>query len=472
MANIIKDGKVFADNIRKIAKTDEIKEQVNRLTIDLAAAVKAGIGLQRSVAYLSGSGSASAVAGAVAGAGSSGGTDNTGNPVVGDPAPPPDFSAITDLIKAVTDAATESKDLDNIKWQNGTSSNDLSDRTDGDTVDDPNAGGMGTQFTDQGLLGENNPDWLAIKDAMIARGATAEEIAKARREFLKKALGIDEIGDIVSGDAGPKPKGDNYEGNALSERLPSEVLDGLVGVASSDHALAVLVRFDNYPTHPTSIDATAQNQNVWSDGETPPVKKSYYPGAYFYGTAYTNDSEAAVQQVIAAEPLAEDFEAWSGTTPADAVAAHLPGGNEQLNLGFTATRAGGGAPVNLSILISFCDRTDGLPEGVDAVCTASGPVETAYPITGSATLHYRNGHFEYSPFDSEIPIEYRGVHSTTKIHSLVTAQDYNISPSINGGLIIQDALQADGYFMYYNADRTFSAPIQNEFLKFYSPRTA
>jgi hypothetical protein len=473
MANIIKDGKVFADNIRKIAKTDEIKEQVNRLTIDLAAAVKGGIGLQRSVAYLSGSGSANAVAGAVAGAGSSGGTDNTGNPVVGDPAPPLNLSVITDLIRTAIDAANISKDLDNIKWQNGTSGTDLSDRVDGDEVDDPKAGGMGTQFTDQGLLGENNPDWLAIKAALIAKGATAEEIAKARREFLKKALGIDEIGDVFNGDAGPKPKGEDFEGNALSETLPSEVLNGLVGVAAGNHGLVMLVRLDDYPTRPTNADAAAQNQNPWSDGETPPIKKSYYPGAYFIGGgSYTNDSQAAVEASIAALDVAEDFISWDTLSPADVSGAHLPGGNEQYNLGFTATRIGGGLPVNGSIFMSFCDRSAGVPVEAGVVCIAAPPVETAYPTTGSATLKFKNGHFEYSPFDSEVPIEYRGTHSVTTIHSLVTGLDYDIFPAINGGVIVQDTAKTEGHFLYYSADRTLKYPIDNQYLKFYSPRRA
>lgn len=466
----MKDNKIFADNIRTIAKTQEIKDQVNKLTIDLTTAIKGGIGLQRSVATLTTAGTSHAVNGAVVGSGSTTGVDNTGQPITGSPAPAPDFSAIADLLQAAIDAANTTKELNNIEWNNATSGTDLSDKVIGDTVDDPNAGGMGSQFTDQGLLGENNPDWLNIKNALIASGATAEEIAKARREFLKKALGIDEIGDVVSGDAGPKPVGDSLGGNAVSQATPNEVLNGLVGVASSNHDLAVLVRFDGYPTKPTDIDAEAQDQNTWSDGETPPVKRSYYPGAYFFGTTYSNDADTAIEEVIAANGLAENFISWNTDSPADVVAAHVAGGNEQINLAFTATRIGGGSPINLTILISFCDRAAGVPPDAGIACIATPPIESAYPVTGSATLHFRNGHFEYSLYDSEVPIEYRGEHSTTTMHSLVTGQDYNISPAINGGFIIQDTAQTDGYFLYYNADRTFKAPIPNDFIKFYSPR--
>jgi len=94
-----------------------------------------------------------------------------------------------------------------------------------------------------------------------------------------------------------------------------------------------------------------------------------------------------------------------------------------------------------------------------------------WPTTGVFTLQLQNGHFTYSPYDSEAPLAYRGEQSSVKLHSLATDKDYFVETAVNGGFIVRDIDDTDGYFLYYNANRTLQSVVPNEHYKFYQPRT-
>jgi hypothetical protein len=459
----------FVKNIQIIAKTDELSDKLDKLYLNGSLPTKGNIVDQRISAYQDGSGATNVASGATAGANGTTGTGVNGTPVTGPLAPPPiDLSQVDNAQKAATDAALKSSSLNNTSSSSdGSKTNDLSSK-----AKDPTNGGGGTPFADQGQLGENNPDWLAIKNAMIGNGATDAQIKQARLNFLKKELGIDDIGDVVKGDAGAKPTSNNNsfpQPDANSPANTSEKQNGFTGADPVDHTKSVLIRFDGVDITPSAVDAALANQYTWQSGNQPPVKQGWQnwqmgkfvtgSGTYFSTTdAPTADllpqasigyhsgsfgyNVTAVRNVDTVAGTFEAFVDWTGTS--------FPGNTGWASASFTYSQ------FNCS--------------GMTDACPSQPQRETSWPVTGVYAISWLLGKVITSGFDSEVPSNVRLESSTAKIHSLVTGQDYYIEPSINGGHLVYDTLGTDGYFLNYNADNTLEGVHPNTVYSFYTPR--
>lgn len=486
MTNINNKAADFQKNIRIIAKTDELESKVNKINPGLNAAIKAALGEVRVTSTNDGSTSSNVSQGATSSASDTIGTGQDGNQVLGPPAPPPDLSKINNLITAATDALKASLNAANIKNSNTGSINsgDLSSKTGGNSPDSSTAGGTGSQFNDQALLGVNNSDWQTILAAMTARGASAEEIAAARRQFIAKELGVHDVGDVAKGNAGPKPSPDYIPSDSTSQPPLNEQLNAVIGTVVGSATQALLIRFDPNIIRPTNADAAAQGQNPWPEDGTQPADKSWQSGYYWvlptglapHGAVYASTFSSLIAQRASLDNT--QAYAFSGlvitkTNPSfgDDIQFGAPGHHVNDSTGsvggtqyaYDGTGAGGPGKYTQHVC-------DGVDPWAATVCAASPPLQSNWPKTGVSTLQLIDGKFTYSPFDSEIPVELKGPQSSVRIASQTTDQNYEIRPSINGGFLIQDTLGADGYFLYYNADRTLKGPIPNEYIGFYTPR--
>jgi hypothetical protein len=448
----------IATGIRVIAKTKELTEKVDKLIQDSSAPAKPPITPERISAYTATSGSVGASAGAAPGAANTAGVDSNGNPIALVPAPVPDYSKLAAALSSILslDKAALSAAQNNINSGGGpapATQTDLS-KTGQETTNN----GGGTPFADQGTLGANNDDWNAIEAAMIANGSTQDEINQARRQFLNKELGVDEVGDVFTGTAGAKT-------------ASNEVQKGLVGVNPDDHTQARLIRLDGWQPTPSDTDAEAAFQDSWIGGA--PVKKGFQLGYYWDnhipgGPFYQESPGEAAQAYLdyynssAVQGVTGEYVVKTGLAADPLVGGHIVSYTLSYTTFLISTDAEVG-PGTVGIDRVSCSI------GTD-LCPSVAPLETSFPLTNLGVVTYINGQFLSSDFDTEAPLANKSPAASVTIASLVTGETYVVEPAINGGFMLSQTTSTP-YIMVYAGDGSLQNIVSPALKTFYSPRT-
>lgn len=472
----------IVSSIKKIAKTNELTQKVDKLIQESNPVAKGALQSARLVSTPSIAGAGDVAAGAAAGTASDVIMyDINGNPIQDNPAqatkPTPrrtDDNSNTDNNNTKkTDDNTDSKNKDD---PTNTDQSDKGKDT-GDTGGSGYKGGSGNS--------DDDADWQAIEAAMRERGATEEEIADAKRKYFNQEPGIDEVGDVYNGDAGAQLPGDDDGGKAPGDQSSSgssQVQRGYVGVDPKDDSKTLLVRVDGVMPTPTDADAAADGQLPWEDPYSPPVKDGWqfwYQGYYYKVTG-------ALGTITGPNPktVAQQFaELYVGQTAGTDYIKTVEVSDYQ----YTDTAPGlhpyaftmtlhyhniiTDAPTidqQIAVVISLMDCS--LVFDAEA-CAFDNPLrETRWPRTKVGAIIRKDGKFGSNPYDSEAPIEHRETDmSSVRIKSMKTGDTYLIENAINGGFMLSKE-DGGGHVLVYGANRTLTAVVDASLKKFYTPR--
>lgn len=483
----------FASSIKTIAKTAELTEKVDKLLLDSDGVDKGAIESVRKVMFPDASGNTSPSTGGAAGTGGTTGTGPDGTPVLGPIAPPPPQPAPPNTNQPGNYPVGPDKPIGP-----GGGGDIQNNPTNGPGTSDGSGqghyginGGGGSPYTDQGLLGANNPDWLKILDALNARGASQSEINQARIDFLRKELGIDEVGDVYNGDTGAQPVDTSNSNNSRGtdnqgpSAAPPTRQRGILGVDPENNSTALLIRYDGWLPSPSDFDANNGNQDPWVNGLAP-IQRTYVAGFYWkiisgattiYGQTFFDivgrreslDGSTAygcndgTNKVTTLTPQSGDHILFSGN-PNGIIGQSFGslGGTTyapQAHLGTVSTGEYG---------LEACAGGD---VGAGATCMLDPPLETAWPVTGIGVLTLTDGKFKKSPYDTEAPFKYSTGQSVAQVKSLVTGETYQTEPAINGGFMISQTSSGGGdYILVYGSNGQLTGLIPTNLKNFYTPR--
>lgn len=460
-----------ATNIRKIAKTDELTEKVDRLIQESKEPVKADLETQRRRAYVDSTGSTSIGTGAAAGAKVTVGTAADGTPVVG-PVAPPFITGQQNTSNSATDAARDALKNNNTNSQNNTN-NDTNSTDMTDSTHQTLNGGGGSVFADQAQLGANNADWQAIQNAMITNGATEEQIAQARIAFLGKELGIDEVGDVFTGKTGAQPAdlSNAYNGQSTNTQganaTPTQTQRGFVGVDPTDDSKSLLLRMDGWQPTPSDTDATAGGQNSWADGT--PVKAGWELwelGYYWHASGIPAPTVQDSPYPAGAVQNYMDYLTSLGldTYHYENLVVDIIGRTATYDIVYIDHTTGDPVPSGTGTAAGHaCDI------GHASVCPAQAEYETSWPLTGVGVLSWLDGTFVKSIYDSEAPLKYTSAPSSADIKSLSTGETYQVDPAINGGYMLSQKTDTP-YVMVYGSNGQLVNIVPPSLKIFYTPR--
>jgi len=440
----------YIDDIQKIARTQEILDLANKVIKDAEQAKKETIGVKRGIAIQGGIGTPGGMQGNNGSGATQTGTNSSGNTVQAPLAPPitpPGNEPVQNI--DVGDAYYTSAGNNAIAYQGSNSPQNLSSA--GTEVSNTTAAGTGTTRTEsaQQAAGTSD-DWVTINTAMVAAGATSDEIKAARMKFFGLEPGKHEVGDVYNGDQGPKPETTNHRRDRGS--LVSEVLNAIVGVDPDNASLLVEIRFDNKLPTPSVEESATAGQPPWTDGYTPPTDDTWTSGFRVQDTA---DAEFYVSG-------SAWFNAYQGLWIDDFPDIELTFVSLPDHWEITSVLAGGTLRGTGAIL--------SCTPGSSGTCPIVGPTLESWPTANLAVLMLTQGTFVGSTFDSEVPLKWQGGVSTVSIQSSVTGDNYTIEQAINGGFMISNESNPE-YMLYYGADRSLKTIVPVEQYNFYRPRS-
>lgn len=488
----------YSDDIRTIAKTQELLDKANKALKVAEEAKKDAIDTQRMVAQQRPNAGPTSVGNNGSGD-TSDGTNAQGDPVLPPLAPPPSPKPGNNTNTNTTDSYGNGINNSGTGTSAGNKSNDLSNNGSQYNPNDTgsNAGGSRTDSKKQADPDNaGDPDWEQIQQALEDSGASPEYIAEMRRQYFLAEQGKHEISDVYNGDAGPKPTEGTWTGYAPNgtggnqDSMSSlvhglrEVINAVVGVDPNDPNTAIEIRFDNKSILPSIAEASAAGQNTWTSTSTAPIKKGweFWEQGFYYRSQHDvfNKQHDAPTKYLAALSLAqatvgyvspsfgyiiEDYRnltnaGGSDTQPGDYdVEFYYNWDNTSfpINTGWANYRM----TVSKLSCVTFPNAD---------MCVIDPARESAWPPVGLYVLSLIGGQFLYSIFDSEVPLRYKGISSAVNIKSAIDDNTYSIEPAIEGGFIINNITDNQGYFLYYGADRSLHAIVPINQYKFYTPR--
>lgn len=483
----------FADDIRTIAKTKEIMDKADKAFAAAEEAKKEAIKIQRIQVGQTGNSNLKDAQVGTNGSGETTTGTGVGGAVVEAPlAPPINPADDNNDTLTNTDAGTGSYNNNGVSHNGGTYNNNLIGG--GSQISNSSEAGTGTTRTeskeqadpDNAPLSQHVQDYIAKRDAMIANGATADEIDAMRREHFSLEKGKHEIGDVMEGKAGPKPAS-----GTSSDLSHNETLNSVVGVDPNDPSKTMEIRFDNRSYIPSIEESAAAGQPIWASIDTPPAypqDPTYRPGYYWtsyeglgstYCKTFTEAAALTVAYMAANDPdgefvgdiLGVDYPSGSPTTVSDSSA--IPNGSHSFSYVIEDTR---GAFPDFFFLapggLATCPAPPAANPLIAAVCETGAPPLTypdSYPTIGHWVASLVAGKFIYSLFDSEVPLQYKSSKSSASIKSAINGHTYTIEPTFDGGMMMYDET-APAWMLVYNADRTLRFPVPIEYYNFYAPR--
>lgn len=173
------------------------------------------------------------------------------------------------------------------------------------------------------------------------------------------------------------------------------ILELITAATDPRYGQELILKHDSlYEAAEASSAAQGQPNNTIAgeDGTTMPLAQDYISGFFFLsdGVVYQKYSDAVERQRYSAgaQGLMGDWKNWTISSP-ETYAAGIPSGSNTLQaVNFTVTRLGGGADFDLSITMGRCDRAAGLGAitGAAAVCAASAPRDTYFPLAHTTRL--------------------------------------------------------------------------------------
>lgn len=450
----------FRKNVQTIAKTKELTEKVDRALISAEEYKKEQIKTLRSIATQNSDGGLAttglgdnATDGNQTGTGSGGGSSN----IPGNSATVPE--------KVETDLTTI---LDQLTLDSNNKGTSLSQDPNGTNTDANTSGGSigGSQAKDQAELGINNADWQAIEAAMTANGASTEEIAQARKEFLQKELGIHEVGDLFTQQAVKLAQQNALQlRNGYLQNIRNEVLKGVTGVDKDNNP--VLVRLDGQIPKPSDADAAADNQNPWTLYDTPPTVVGFESG-YYWLTATSTPAYMAWpydHEAISGAIVSQNFGASGQSGSPGSLFGPNSFGNYYLYVAVDSVSATqyevilkqaniGGSPIGPEFSAFFINKTacGGTPPAeADAICLLEDLKENRWPKTGLYVVYKSDGKFKTYQLDSEAPLAAQLERSVIEIKSLSTGDTYKIEPTNSGGNMLYESIASPEYALVFDS---------------------
>jgi len=478
----------YSDDIRTIAKTQEILDKANKALKYAAEAKKEAIDTKRVTTNQVGNSNTGSN-----GSSNSTGTDAGGNPVQPPLAPPPTpkDDKNTDLSDLLGDKSGSSGSTSSSDPTKGSNSNDLSDKGKEYDPNNPSSGGSRSDAAKQADPYNKDADWKVIEDRLRELGQSDEYIADARRLYFKDKKGQHEIGDVAKGDAGPDltigswtsfaPNSGNANNDGLSSLVTPIVdrLNAVVGVDPEDDTLGVMLRFDGRSVIPSLQESIDAGQSVWTDLVTPPAKagwEHFEQGFYWVTTnpasaqaetpARTMDASIAAIRAIFPAPYPSGY----GDADWDTGSLTGPDGSHNYHATWYQGGVGVGPPNNTTITRTTCDGPHA------SICPTTAQTENIWPDVGLYNLSWLGplgavAGIGYSIYDSRVPARYKGLSGGVQIKSAIDGNTYNIEPGIEGGFLIYNASDPS-YMLYYGSDRTLRAVFPPEQVKFYLPKKA
>lgn len=469
----------FIQNIRTIAKTPELEARLDQLDKTSILTAKEAIKDVRSSGRATSSGATTAASGGGPGTPSTTGTGSDGNPVVGPLAPPVNNN--NDPTKSITQSDSYQNSL--------SSSNDAlqklqdPDKKPGDLSDkgqDTGAsGGGGSPFANQAQRGAKDADVQTAVAALTAAGATQAEIDDYISTATRVETGIHDVSDVYNGLRGPQP-GDE------------SILKGVVGVDPDNITKSLLYRFDGWLPYPNDIDARKYGQAGWTDPLSAPVDTATYrTGMYWVGPidgSHTIYSKTCTDVISAAQAYSTSLDSDSGAFIG--FVTSLP---VNVNNVIDPITIVDGNPTGIALYALFdsistpfpdnyfivsgigfsqCPGSPGPNTDINIMCFTGAPTQqyTQYPITGLGSLKLgSDGSSQYSPYDTEVPLKYRGGASAIPLKSLIDGVTYLDEVAVNGGHILH-RLDNTGYALYYDSSNRLSGIVPASAIPFYLPR--
>jgi len=461
----------YREDIRIIAETDAIKEELFKKSEGLEAAAKEAIGVVRTSVSQQGTAVPYSGTGNNAGGGLTPGYDVDGNPIdipnAPAPTPAPNPSQVTTGGDSGSGGTTGG----------GGTGSSSGDKT-GSTTSSDSAGGSRPDSKNQ-----TNPDvalaadLAAIRAAMEAQGVPEDVIQQTLREY-KQSLsepGTHEVSDVYNGDAGYSPTYGDWSSLAPNsgEVVPTAgdiaTLNALVGQDPDNSIVSVRVNIDGNEPKPTDAEAAAAGQGSWLDALTPPLK----PGWEFYEAGYYWVSSFATINYTSAQPHG----AGSQAAAAWAAEVALSGGSGAWN--FLQYLYSGGNLSGFQIQINYVGNvwlTQFVPlskvscvVSPNIACDADPTVssrETALPLAGLFMLTLKNGKYSRNPYDSEVPVKYNEPVSSVDLLSLITGDTYTIERGANGTHLLSNKTNPD-YLVVFGADRSLKTVDSMSLYKFH-----
>lgn len=358
--------------------------------------------------------------------------------------------------------------------------------------------------------GANDSTLQALNAQMQSLGQSDEAIAAFDNAYIKAKYGenglvtAQDIADnrptstqLVPAATGSPP--DGFTGNgALNQKL--------VGIAGFDkdqtistatgEVKSVLIRLDGTIPTPSLTDSDAAGQNPWESPNTAPILKTFTQGATWTSgsgagvTAFTQtwgQWKAAVESANAVKIYGLD-----GGTSGSLVNSLSPdpngyiivSGNLSASIGITAGSIGG-------TIMTFDPSLSAKPPNTYGQVTCSGatgdqaitcalptPYEIAWPKTGAYVVSALLGLFRSSPFDSELPLQYKIDTSSVRLAlgngtSVIDSRFMDVELGVNGGYLAT-TVAADGSFLsanYYNSQGGLVIPaLSEDQLQYYKAR--
>ncbi len=479
----------YADDIRTIARTKEILDKANKALKTAEVAKKEAIDVQRSYAYQQGDGSKTSGVGNNGSGESTTGTGPDGLPVIGPLAPPPNPPRQSN--NTTENEPTYYSD----PWgkqgtgysldPNGSNNNNKTDSADEQNPNESNSSGGSTSREDKknqadpdsaDPSSQKSQDWENIKASEQYTNASDEEKRRMEREFWATEEGSVDIGEAYEGTDGPKPSEPSYT-EQVGTNYPqprAETIKEFVGVDPDNESVAIALRLDGKLNYPSDAEAAAGGQEPWTGPEGPPIDPTwigYEQGKYWTGsgTYFLTATEPAPGLLPLNSIGYTDIAFGYVVTDVRNIEVEPGGGSYEVYNDWSGTanpENSGWSSGNWFHSESSC----GVEVGTDR-CPTAPPSASAFPIVGIYGLRYINGQIDYSPYDSEVPAKYRSPSSVVAIKSKVTGDTYSISPSINGGTMVINETNNQGYFLYYSSDNTLKYPVPMNQLKFYTPRS-
>ena len=449
----------FADNIRKIAKTKQLSDRIDKITQNTGPVdpAKAGIGAEKIVSV----GDGTTVANNDSGTGAGVPTGSDGNPlpiVYYDPGtyqPPTTTETTTTTAGGTTTTQGGSVPTSGGPLSSLDNTSDLQSRT---------------NALLQAIPG-NDATWTAIQGAMESAGASPAEVDAARREYYKTRTPQDqaEISDIYAGTSifgltngnwTPSPvSGD--PSNLLSTSNINQ-LNTIVGVDPNNPAGGLIVRMRGDSYIPSLTESSAANQLPWLFTNVGPQLAHYLAGYYYSDLLSSpNEHRRAVPEQVGTAWLAYTQTILPGAYPTGFDDAFLTGTVNASGVDYEVGYKQG-PPAPEQFLMVYAQACSGTTD----YCPVEPLTETSWPPVGAQVLQWVNGGFTYNPLDSEVTLNYKTPTANVAIQSSISGDTYEIAPAVAGGFTIQNTTTPD-YFLYFDNIRALRAVQPMSVINFY-----
>lgn len=494
----------LSDDIKKIAKTKELQEEINRLSKEITALEKDSIPGQTGSAYQLGdtgkdvgqNGNPPPVDGIIA--------DST--TVIKEAAKAAVPNPITPTTITKTDSGIDSNNSLNIGFTKHGSVGDLSSYG----ISESGVSG-GSNIGVHATQGSGLSELQSHLSTLAASGATQEEQDRYTRQYLVNngyigegehhaQSALDNSADMPKIATAP-PMGSQTPFITVideNERLRALVgfdADGAISEQTGE-IIATMVRIDGIIPTPkqTDLDAADPPQNTWTDGSTPPIINGYEHGFYWVtnGTLAVNINfpfdyislvPATVAQLSNAPLLSgsgypgsrfgpNSFGNYYRFESIDEVSS------TQYEVKVIQTDAGG-TPIGPESTIYQINRASCAGSPPVGVCPAEPITESAWPKTGTYVVTLmkegaKAGLFQVSQYDSEGVLKLLGDQSIVDIKcgngtDIIDDRTCRIQTAVNGGVLVFDTTMTEPakYYDSRGVLREF-VPLSN--LEAYKPR--